>query len=134
MNHKIYILLILSKNMVETIAVIPDPYLAYVRSIHRCPENLPSVPESLEKAASVAEGDLIFQRVASQLSFEEGSSSTRGFTHSFYPGRIQTVKDELCFVTLTSMPSHPPGYGHDHPPGMPIRLGALDKEEFYRLK
>ena len=121
--------------MTENIEIIPDPILRYLNSsVHyRIPSNLPDVPDSLEKATSVDEGDLIYLRAPSQLMTESnGNSSTSGFTHSFYPGHIRETGGELYFVSLTRMPSYPPGYGLDHQPGTALSLRNLDQKEFYK--
>ncbi len=114
--------------------IIPDPIIMYLESsVFRIPDNLPDIPESLEKALNVNEGDLVYFRRPSQLMIDTSNSSTRGFTHSFYPGHIRKREDGLYFVSLTRMPSYPPGFGLDHQPGTALPLRGLDIEQFYRL-
>ena len=120
--------------MIRQMAVIPDPIIIYLESsVFRIPDNLSDIPESLERAIGLSEGDLVYLRAPSQLMIDTPGSSTRGFTHSFYPGHVRNIKGELQFVPLTRMPSYPPGYGLDHQPGIELPLRALDQEEFYRL-
>ena len=86
----------------------------------------------MERVANVSEGQVIYLRRASQLVIDTNSDATRGTTHSFYPGHIQNVNEELCFVSVTQMPSSPPGYGLDHLAGTQLPLRVLDSQDFYR--